>query len=411
MADLSHRKASERVQFVDAAEKPLAETEIKVEQTNHEFLFGCGGFEFVPYRGTQLFPEYEARKEQLEQRKKLWLDLFNYATLPFYWGQYEPEEGTTREKDTLEGAKYLREKGVTLKGHPLCWHTACAQWLLKYDNDTILEKQLARIEREMTAFKGLINMWDVINEVVIMPIYTRYDNPITRLAKEYGRIGICKKVFNKAYEMNPDGTFLINDFNLSTNYEILIDGLLQSGVPVNCIGLQTHQHQGAFPNEKFEEILSRYEHFGLPIHFTENTIVSAPPADPTKDDLNDIHYEDDASTPEWEQFQADTLEREYRLLFEKHPLVKAISNWDWGDGAWLNAPSGLIRRNSTPKPSYERLHKLIKEEWHTALTVKTDADGYAVIEGFKGEYAAEAKGVSGKFTLAAGDASQKVALA
>ena len=58
-----------------------------------------------------------------------------------------------------------------VKGHPLCWHTVCAHWLTKYDNETILKKQLERIDREVLGFKGIIDMWDVINEVVIMPIF------------------------------------------------------------------------------------------------------------------------------------------------------------------------------------------------------------------------------------------------
>ena len=58
-----------------------------------------------------------------------------------------------------------------VKGHPLCWHTVCADWLMKYDNETILKKQLERIDREVLGFKGIIDMWDVINEVVIMPIF------------------------------------------------------------------------------------------------------------------------------------------------------------------------------------------------------------------------------------------------
>ncbi|MBR6215009.1 MAG: hypothetical protein IKQ84_01225, partial [Spirochaetaceae bacterium] len=69
-----------------------------------------------------------------------------------------------------------------------------------------------------------------------------------------------------------------------------------------------------------------------------------------------------------------------------HPLVTAITNWDYGDGAWLNAPSGVIRKDGSLKPSYKRLHKLIKEEWHTKLELKTDADGFIDVEGVKGKY-------------------------
>ncbi len=417
MADLSHRKAEAKVQVVGKDGKPLCGTKVHIEQRNHEFLFGCGAFESLPYTNgpevhngngslNEAKPRTDAEKEafrvRLEDRMQKWLELFNYGTLPFYWGGFEPEEGKPHTDQLMAAAKFLKSKDVTVKGHPLCWHTGCVPWLMAYDNETILKKQLERIHREVTGFKGIIDMWDVINEVVIMPIYNKYDNAITRICKEHGRVALVKKVFDAAQESNPDGIFLINDFNLSTNYEILIDGCLNAGVPIKTIGLQSHQHQGVWTKEKMEEILNRYEHFGLPIHFTENTIVAGPLVPPEIDDLQDVHYEDDAATPEYEQKQAEALEAMYRTLFEQHPLVTAITNWDFGDGAWLNAPSGVIRRDNSLKPAYNALHRLIKEEWHTSCEAVTDANGSVTVAGFKGSYELTVNGKKGCFKLSDG---------
>jgi GH35 family endo-1,4-beta-xylanase len=201
---------------------------------------------------------------------------------------------------TLASAKWLKDNGITVKGHPLCWHTVCANWLMDYDNATILQKQLDRITRDVSAYKGVIDYWDVINEVVIMPVYDRYDNAITRICKEYGRIKLCKEVFEAAKAANPDATLLINDFNLSESYRILIDGLLNAGVPISAIGIQTHQHQGYMGREKIEDILDRYSFFGLPLHFTENTFVSGHLMPPEIVDLNDYQPAEWPSTPEGE---------------------------------------------------------------------------------------------------------------
>ena len=412
-----HRMDKAKIRVIGKDGKPAANMKVHLNQINHEFLFGCGAFETLPYtnapeahNGTgspnKVKPmpdeEKEAYRARLEDRMQKWLGLFNYGTLPFYWGGFEPEEGNPHTEQLMNAAKFLKSKDVTVKGHPLCWHTGCVPWLMNYDNKTILEKQLARIHRDVGNFKGIIDMWDVINEVVIMPIYDKYDNAITRICKELGRVGLVKKVFDAAQETNPDGIFLINDFNLSTNYEILIDGCLNAGVPIKTIGLQSHQHQGVWSLEKTEEILSRFEHFGLPIHFTENTIVAGPLVAPEITDLQDAHYDDDAATPELEQKQADDLEKMYRNLFENHPLVSAITNWDFGDGAWLNAPSGVIRKDGSLKPSYNRLHHLIKEEWHTELDTTTDADGYITIEGYKGKYEISAGNKKAAFVLSKG---------
>lgn len=400
MDKLSHRKASRMLRIVDECGKPAANQTVRLQLKNHEFLFGCGAFESLPYANAPR--RDEAFASRMEDRMAKWLGLFNYGTLPFYWGRFEPEEGKPQTAEYTRAAEFLRSKDVTLKGHPLCWQTVGAQWLLQYDNDTILRKQLERIQRDVTAFKGLVDMWDVINEVVIMPIYDKYDNAATRLCKMLGRVGLIKTVFQAAHEADPDATLLLNDFNLSTNYEILIDGCLNAGVPIHTIGLQSHQHQGIWGREKADAILERFEHFGLPIHFTENTIVAGPLVAPEINDLQDAHYDDDAATPEYEAMQAEALVDMYRHLFEDHPLVTGITNWDFGDGAWLNAPSGVIRKDGSLKPSYYALKKLIKEEWTTDVTVTTDENGLCTLEGFKGKYEVSCGGKQGHVVLTTG---------
>ena len=386
--EISHRKVKKRVRFTDAQGNALAGRRIEVHQKNHQFLFGCGGFEFVPFVNNGVRPDLA----------QTWLELFNYATLPFYWGGFEPKEGEPRTETLMKTAQYLKEQDVKVKGHPLCWHTVCADWLMQYDNATILKKQLARIEREVTGFKGVIDMWDVINEVVIMPIFDKYDNAITRICKEKGRVGLIKEVFAKAYECNPQATLLLNDFNTSTNYEILIDGCLNAGVPISAIGIQSHQHQGFWGREKLEEVLERFEHFGLPIHFTENTLISGDIMPAHIVDLNDWQVDSWPSTPEGEERQANEIEEMYRILFS-HPLVEAITTWDFKDGAWLKAPSGFVREDGSRKPSFERLKKMVKEEWWTDTAVTTDADGWAEIEAFKGDYEITSDGSSVRMKL------------
>ena len=378
---MNHRKAKCKLHMIDEQENVLSNVKLQCKQTNHEFLFGCGGFDMLSYCN-------EPKKEDLpflEDRVNKWLDLYNYATLPFYWGGFELVEGQPETASRMNAAKFLKEHGVKVKGHPLCWHTACADWLLKYDNETIMKKQIERIHRDVTGFKGTIDMWDVINEVVIMPIFDKYDNAITRLCQDKGRIGLIKEVFAAAKESNPDATLLLNDFNTSISYEILIDGCLEAGVPITAIGIQSHQHQGYWGADKVHEVLKRYEHFGLPIHFTENTFVSGDLIPSDISDLNDFQSKDWPSTKEGEERQQNQMEEMYRILFE-HPLVEAITGWDFADGAWLNAPSGVIRKDNSVKPAYEMLQNLIWNEWRTDYEVCTDDNGYVLVEGFKGEY-------------------------
>ncbi len=378
---IAHRKASCKVHIIDKTGASIANQVIKVNQTNHEFLFGCGAFDSMAYinyaQGDQ--------KQVFEDRVNKWLAVYNYGTLPVYWGLFEHEEGKPGTAALMNTAKFLQSKQVIVKGHPLCWHTVCANWLLKYDNETILKKQIDRIHREVTDFKGIIDIWDVINEVVIMPDFDKYDNAITRICKMKGRIGLIKEVFAAAKEANPRATLLLNDFNTSVSYEILVDGCLEAGVPIDAIGIQSHQHQGYWGAQKVHDVLRRFEHFGLPIHFTENTLISGELMPAYIEDLNDWQVTEWPSTLEGEERQAKEVEEMYRILFS-HPQVEAITGWDFADGAWLGAPSGVIRKDNSVKPVYNKLKEMIKKEWWTNTQIQTDDNGYATIEGIKGDY-------------------------
>ena len=384
MGNLEHRKATAKIKLVRKDGSALANQQVTVRQVSHQFLFGCGAFDSVALMQARKAGD-EKKISFLEDRMEKWLKLFNYGTLPFYWGRYEPVEGQTMEAPTMAAAKWLKDRGVTAKGHPLCWHTACADWLMQYSNEEILKRQLKRIDRDVTAFRGVIDMWDVINEVVIMPIFDKYDNAITRICQEKGRIQLVKAVFVEAKAMNPNATLLINDFNTSVSYEILLEGLLEAGVPISAIGIQSHQHQGYWGEEKLRNVLSRFSRFGLPIHFTENTLISGEIMPAHIVDLNDFQVDSWPSTPEGEARQAKEICEMYSILFE-HPLVQAITTWDFTDDCWLHAPSGFLHSDNTIKPSYLALQKLIHEDWSTNLTLQTDENGMLTLEGFKGNY-------------------------
>ncbi|GIP47857.1 beta-xylanase [Paenibacillus sp. J53TS2] len=393
---LSHRMASKTIQLVDASGNPVTGKEVAIHQTNHQFLFGCGIFDVIPIANRNV---PEDRLAYLEQKLDLFLDVFNFATLPFYWGMFEPEKGKPRTKELQAAARWLKERNIAVKGHPLCWHTATVPWLLDLSNEDILKAQFARIERDVADFKGLIEMWDVINEVVIMPIFDKYDNGITRISKDLGRVGIIKEMFAKTRESNPGATLLLNDFNTSINYEILIDGCLNAGISIDAIGIQSHQHQGYWGREKLEEVLERFSHFGLPIHFTENTLTSGHLMPADIEDLNDYQIPEWPSTPEFEDRQAREVEEMYSILFQ-HPLVEAITAWNFSDeGAWLGAPAGLVRTDNTPKPAYDVLKQRIKGDWSTQVTARTDESGKVSFEGFLGEYELACAGTKVTFKI------------
>jgi endo-1,4-beta-xylanase len=363
---------------------PVTHQEILVQQKNHKFLFGSNwGESTIALENGELSGK---EKEQAELRNEHFLQLFNQATLPFYWARFEPQRGQPQTHRILNAARWYLDHNCIVKGHPLCWHTLTADWLLTMNNREILRAQVERIQREVSDFAGVIDQWDVVNEAVIMPIFDRYDSGITRLCKELGRIELIRRMFDATRSINPMATLLINDFDVSPAYDILIEGCLAAGIQIDVIGIQTHMHQGYWGVERTLSVLERFERFNLPIHFTENTIVSGNLMPPEIVDLNDYQVSEWPSTPEGEQRQAQEVVLHYKTLLA-HPAVQAITWWDLSDGGWLNAPAGLLRQDHSCKPAFNELLKLVKGEWWLPPTrIVTDAKGQFPLEGFLGTY-------------------------
>ncbi|MCL2800226.1 MAG: endo-1,4-beta-xylanase [Treponema sp.] len=387
MNNLEHRKGAVTVQLLKDDGTPLANCDVKITQKSHKFLFGVGGFEAVELMGGKSDgePIDDSRKAHLTEKLGKLFKFNNFATLPFYIGRYEPNEGKPDEKRLMAGARYFTEKNITTKGHPLCWHTVCADWLMNYSNAEILKKVIERVERDVSAFKGIIDIWDVINEVVIMPVFDKYDNAITRICKEYGQVRIVKEVFEAAKRANPNAVLLLNDFDMSNDYEVLLEKCLDAGIPIDVIGLQSHQHQGYWGDNKVYNVLERFSRFGLPLHFTENTLISGDLMPPHIVDLNDWQVEEWPTTKEGEERQEKEITHLYDILFA-HPKVEAITTWSGGDNAWLHAPAGFLRIDNSEKPSYKSMEKKILTDWRTETTERTDANGNVTIKGFKGSY-------------------------
>jgi len=118
------------------------------------------------------------------------------------------------------------------------------------------------------------------------------------------------------------------------------------------------------------------------------------------------------TTPEGEARQAGEIVRHYKTLLS-HPAVEAMTYWDMTDLAWLGAPAGLVRRDFSPKPSYEAMLGLIKGEWWLAPTrMATDSEGRLRFNGFLGDYQAAARDRKAAFALdRSGAAEIRVALA
>ncbi|MBT3265990.1 1,4-beta-xylanase [Candidatus Poribacteria bacterium] len=370
-----HRKGDLRIVALTADGKPIPNATVRLEQTSHAFRFGCN-----------LFGWSEEESDAQALYRERFRAVHNFATLGFYWSSYEPERGKPRHAHVDKVLEWTESVGIECKGHPLVWNHSASPW---YPTDLAELRRLSdeRVEDCVSRFVGGIDMWDVVNEATDPFRGDNFDNLLADAWEEYGRVEFTKHCFGIARRANPAATLLINDYRLGEDYEQLIEELVDGdGKPLyDVIGLQTHQHSGATPLDRVWDTCERHSRFGVPLHFTETTFVSGPGK----------WEEWQETTPEGEAQQAEDAEAFYRALFS-HPAVEALTWWDFSDlNAWQRAPSGLLRKDMSPKPAYDRLARLITEEWHTTTEAQSDADGVAAARGFYGDYDVTVTGTNG----------------
>jgi endo-1,4-beta-xylanase len=139
-----HRLANATIKLVHDA-SPLAYQDVTVEQKKHQFLFGSNwGDSSLALANGELTGK---ERQQAELRNERFLALFNQVTLPFYWARFEPRRGQPQTERILNAARWYQAHRCIVKGHPLCWHTLTADWLLTMSNQEIMQDQKARIRR------------------------------------------------------------------------------------------------------------------------------------------------------------------------------------------------------------------------------------------------------------------------
>jgi endo-1,4-beta-xylanase len=373
-----YRTGEATLRVLDASGRAIRKgSKIEIEQTRHKFLFGSNIFMLGKCRTPEQEQAYEDR----------FAALLNYATAPFYWWVYEPEKGKPDWPATQKIVAWCRAHGVTVKGHPLAWNTAEPRWLPD-DLDQVMQLQLGRVTREVSHFKGQIDFWDAVNEA------THYDREECRkngpkLSAAIAKVDVqeyVRSVFRTARAANPSATLVINDYETGQEYADKVVSKLvdENGHPLyDVIGIQSHQHAGAWPVQKIWDTCERFAKFGKPIHFTETTFLSGQQGWELKKKDPNLQW---VSTPEGEERQAEEVTRFYTILFS-HPAVTAITWWDFTDqGSWQGAPAGLLRADMSPKPAYDALYQLVKGKWWTRTESTAGRKGMARFHGFYGDY-------------------------
>ena len=392
-----YRKGYGDIEIKDKDGNPVKNAEITISQKTHEFKFGANLF---------MLDELET-EEKNEKYKKAFSDVFNIATLPFYWDATEPEKGHTRYDKNSEKLyrrpaidlciEFCEKHGIEPREHALAYEHFFPDWLVgasASETKTALEKRYKEIAER---YKDKIPTIEVTNEME----WGENDGR-TEFYNQPDYVEWCFKTAEKYF---PANQLVINEWTglpwggrcrATDSYYAYIEANMLKGARIDAIGMQYHMFYHA--NDEYKETrpyydpqklynhMNLYSNFGKPLQVTEVTI----PA-----------YSNDA---EDEAIQAEILEKLYSIWFS-HPNMEQIIYWNLVDGyAYVADPSmieksqgdmtlgenyyygGLLRFDMTPKPAYNAIKNLIHNKWHTEAKVMSDGCGKATFKGFYGKY-------------------------
>ena len=366
-----HRKAEIRLQ-VQLPQELRAGCDVDIRLLRHAFRFGGNLFAFGQNGADE--PIYRQR----------FREVMNYATLAFYWHTYEPQPGQRRTQDRMAAAEWCRRHKIRTKGHPLIWNME-PEWVRRLTPLQAEQHMWARVQDEVLRFRGQIDTWDVINETTEGFKYAR-QRQATALLLAYEKYGITpttQRAFEFARRANPNAELILNDYETSAAFEDTVRRALDQQAAVDVVGIQAHMHQGYWGPRKIWDVCERFSRFGLPVHFTEVTILSG---DPLKNHDWETHRTNWVSTKAGEARQAEQFSQLLHLLFS-HPHVEAVTWWDLSDRhAWLGAPGGLLRKDFSAKPAWYVLRDLTQRAWTTRHQATVPANGPLHFRGFYGTY-------------------------
>ena len=107
---------------------------------------------------------------------------------------------------------------MQIVGHTLVWHSQVPAWVFQndkgepVDRDTLLKRMHDHIQTVVGRYKGRIQSWDVVNEVLDETGALRQSPWLRIIGEDY-----IAKAFQYAHEADPAAQLTYNDYSLDTN--------------------------------------------------------------------------------------------------------------------------------------------------------------------------------------------------
>jgi len=292
------------------------------------------------------------------------------------WEVVHPKPGAYDFGPADQYVEFGQQNHMFIIGHNLVWHSQVPKWVFEDDKgnpisrDALLERLHDHIRTVVGRYKGRINGWDVVNEVVADDGTLRQSPWLKIIGEDY-----IAQAFRFAHEADPQAELYYNDYSLQNEAKrkgalALVKKLQAEGVPITGVGLQDHVSMDWPSIEQIDKTISEFGKLGVKVMVTELDVDVLPSA--TKNQTADVAMHA-AADPKLNPYPnglpesiQQALAKRYADLFgayAKHcGLVTRVTFWgvtdkdswknNWPIRGRTNYPL-LFDRNDQPKSAFE----------------------------------------------------------
>ncbi|MEU3414622.1 MULTISPECIES: endo-1,4-beta-xylanase [unclassified Streptomyces] len=170
------------------------------------------------------------------------------------------------------------QNGKKVRGHTLAWHSQQPGWMQSLSGSSLRQAMIDHINGVMGHYKGKIAQWDVVNEAFADGSSgARRDSNLQRTGNDWIEVA-----FRTARAADPSAKLCYNDYNIENwtwaktqgVYNMVRD-FKQRGVPIDCVGFQSHFNSGSPYNSNFRTTLQSFAALGVDVAITELDIQGA----------------------------------------------------------------------------------------------------------------------------------------
>jgi endo-1,4-beta-xylanase len=184
----------------------------------------------------------------------------------------EPTQGQFTYTNADRIVSHARANGMRVRGHTLAWHSQQPGWMQNMSGAALRTAMLNHVTQVATHYKGQIYAWDVVNEAFADGNGgARRDSNLQRTGNDW-----IEAAFRAARAADPAAKLCYNDYNID-NWSwdktqavyAMVRDFKARGVPIDCVGLQSHFNSGSPYPSNYRTTLSSFAALGVDVQITE----------------------------------------------------------------------------------------------------------------------------------------------